>query len=167
MIIDCCSQERSYSTFYGLIGECFCKLNWICTESFEEAFNKYYLYDYPGPVIWTVYETSPDFLDISSPPTRFPGWYLIASRSMKMIRRVVVVFRQDHDAKNDGRDGISLRWPSARARVSESRSIPSEFESESLNHFAINYFTSIGLGVITEEIREYLKVRSWATFFFF
>jgi hypothetical protein len=24
--------------------------------------------------------------------------------------------------------------------------------------FAINYFTSIGLGVITEEMREYLKV---------
>jgi pre-mRNA-splicing factor CWC22 len=25
--------------------------------------------------------------------------------------------------------------------------------------FAINYFTSIGLGVVTEEMREYLKVR--------
>ena len=32
--------------------------------------------------------------------------------------------------------------------------------------FAINYFTSIGLGVITEEMREYLKVRSLATHFF-
>jgi pre-mRNA-splicing factor CWC22 len=33
--------------------------------------------------------------------------------------------------------------------------------------FAINYFTSIGLGVITEDMREYLKVRSSATIFFF
>ena len=35
--------------------------------------------------------------------------------------------------------------------------------------FAINYFTSIGLGVITDskEMREYLKVRSSATLFFF
>ena len=32
--------------------------------------------------------------------------------------------------------------------------------------FAINYFTSIGLGVmITEEMREYLKVRSFGNFF--
>ena len=31
--------------------------------------------------------------------------------------------------------------------------------------FAINYFTSIGLGVIMEEMREYLKVGSLATFF--
>ena len=29
--------------------------------------------------------------------------------------------------------------------------------------FAINYFTSIGLGVITEEMREYLEVSSLAT----
>ena len=43
MIIECCSQERSYSTFYGLIGEHFCKLNRVWTDSFEEAFNKYYM----------------------------------------------------------------------------------------------------------------------------
>jgi pre-mRNA-splicing factor CWC22 len=31
--------------------------------------------------------------------------------------------------------------------------------------FAINYFTSIGLGVITEEMRVYLKVGSLAMVF--
>lgn len=31
--------------------------------------------------------------------------------------------------------------------------------------FAINDFTSIGLGVITEEMKEYLNVSLWATFF--
>lgn len=41
MIIECCSQERSYSTFYGLIGERFSKLNRIWTDCFEEAFNTY------------------------------------------------------------------------------------------------------------------------------
>jgi hypothetical protein len=33
--------------------------------------------------------------------------------------------------------------------------------------FAINYFTSIGLGVITEAMREYLKVGSFATCVYF
>ena len=44
MIIEC-SQERSYSTysmFYGLIGERFCKLNRVWMDSFETAFKKYY-----------------------------------------------------------------------------------------------------------------------------
>ena len=42
MIVECCSQERTYSNFYGLIGERFCKLNRIWTDCFQEAFGKYY-----------------------------------------------------------------------------------------------------------------------------
>ena len=42
MVIECCSQERSYSPFYGLIGERFCKLNRVWNEAFEVAFANYY-----------------------------------------------------------------------------------------------------------------------------
>ena len=42
MIIECCSQERSYSTFYGLIGERFCRLNRVWFDCFEQAFREYY-----------------------------------------------------------------------------------------------------------------------------
>ncbi|EER43246.1 cell cycle control protein [Histoplasma capsulatum H143] len=42
MIIECCSQERTYSKFYGLIGERFAKLNRLWADLFEEAFIKYY-----------------------------------------------------------------------------------------------------------------------------
>ncbi|KAJ6630212.1 armadillo-type protein [Mycena sp. CBHHK59/15] len=42
MIIECCSQERSYSTFFGLVGERFSKLNRVWTDCFEQAFGNYY-----------------------------------------------------------------------------------------------------------------------------
>ena len=42
MVIECCSQERSYSTFYGLVGERFCRLNRIWFDCFETAFGTYY-----------------------------------------------------------------------------------------------------------------------------
>jgi pre-mRNA-splicing factor CWC22 len=42
MVIECCSQERSYSSFYGLIGERFSKLNRVWTDSIEAAFANYY-----------------------------------------------------------------------------------------------------------------------------
>jgi pre-mRNA-splicing factor CWC22 len=42
MVIECCSQERSYSNFYGLVSERFCKLNRIWNESYERAFETYY-----------------------------------------------------------------------------------------------------------------------------
>ncbi|KAK1223939.1 pre-mRNA-splicing factor cwc22 [Marasmius sp. AFHP31] len=42
MVIECCSQVRSYSTFYGLIGKRFSKLNRVWTDCFEQAFANYY-----------------------------------------------------------------------------------------------------------------------------
>ncbi|KAI4185041.1 MAG: hypothetical protein L6R41_004358, partial [Letrouitia leprolyta] len=42
MVVECCSQERTYSKFYGLIGERFAKLNRLWTELFESSFAKYY-----------------------------------------------------------------------------------------------------------------------------
>src|SRR5437763_9278 len=42
MIIECCSQERTYSKFYGLIGERFCKLNRLWQDLFEQTFATYY-----------------------------------------------------------------------------------------------------------------------------
>jgi len=42
MVTECCSQERSYSAFYGLVSERFCKLKRVWNESFENAFETYY-----------------------------------------------------------------------------------------------------------------------------
>ena len=38
MIIECCSQERTYEKYYGLIGERFCKINRIWADCFSEEF---------------------------------------------------------------------------------------------------------------------------------
>lgn len=41
MVIKCCSQEHSYSNFYGLVSERFCKLNQECNEC-HESFETYF-----------------------------------------------------------------------------------------------------------------------------
>ena len=40
MIIDCCSQERSYLKFYGLLAERFCNVNQIYRDEFGRTFNE-------------------------------------------------------------------------------------------------------------------------------
>ena len=40
MIIECCSQERSYQRFYGLLGERFCHLEEKWVEKFDTAFQE-------------------------------------------------------------------------------------------------------------------------------
>lgn len=42
MIVECCSQERSYSKFYGLMGERLCKLNQVWSEAFEQSYRTYF-----------------------------------------------------------------------------------------------------------------------------
>src|SRR4051794_12289643 len=42
MVVECCSQEKTYTKFFGLIGERFAKINRLWTDLFQESFVKYY-----------------------------------------------------------------------------------------------------------------------------
>ncbi|KAF5529210.1 CWC22-like protein [Fusarium napiforme] len=42
MIVECCSQEKTYTKFFGMIGERFAKINRLWCDLFEQAFAKYY-----------------------------------------------------------------------------------------------------------------------------
>lgn len=42
MIVECCSQERSYTKFFGSTAERLCKLNITWAEAFEQSFRQYY-----------------------------------------------------------------------------------------------------------------------------
>ena len=42
MLIECCSQEKSFLRYYGLLGERFCKLKQEYNYAFEECFAKQY-----------------------------------------------------------------------------------------------------------------------------
>jgi pre-mRNA-splicing factor CWC22 len=42
MIVECCSQERTYVAFYGLLGERFCRMNPRWAASFIQCFEETY-----------------------------------------------------------------------------------------------------------------------------
>ena len=166
MIIECCSQERSYSTFYGLIGERFCKLNRVWTDSFEEAFNNYYT---------TIHRYETNRLRNIA---RFFG-HLFATDSISWMVFECVKINED-DTTSSSRifvkimmqemmEGMGLKTLAERFKDPEvKRGCEGMFPMDvpKNTRFAINYFTSIGLGVITEEMREYLKVSLYLQLFF-
>lgn len=43
MIIECCSQERTYIRYYGLLAQRFCFINRTYQHLFEECFEKQYM----------------------------------------------------------------------------------------------------------------------------
>ncbi|KAJ6544061.1 hypothetical protein B0H19DRAFT_999676 [Mycena capillaripes] len=157
MIIECCSQERSYSTFYGLVGERFSKLNRVWTDCFEQAFGNYYT---------TIHRYETNRLRNIA---RFFG-HLLASDAISWLVLECVKINED-DTTSSSRifvkimmqemtESMGLKIVAERFKDPEIRRgcegmFPVDVPKNT--RFAINYFTSIGLGVVTEDMREYLK----------
>lgn len=157
MIVECCSQERSYSNFYGLIGERFCKLNRVWTDNFQEAFAKYF------DTIHR-YETN-KLRNIG----RFFG-HLLASDAISWAVLHAVHLNED-ETTSSSRIFIKIMMQEmveemSLAKVAERFRIPDlapafaglfPMDNPKNTRFAINYFTSIGMGKVTEEMRTYLQ----------
>ena len=158
MIIECCSQERSYSNFYGLVSERFCKLNRVWNECYERAFETYFE---------TIHRYETNRLRNIA---RLFG-HLIANDAMSWAVLQVIKMNED-DTTSSSRIFVKIMMQ----EVTESMGLPTlkqrfadpeikalctgmfPLDNPKNTRFAINYFTSIGLGAVTEEMREHLKV---------
>ncbi|KAF9507851.1 hypothetical protein BS47DRAFT_270663 [Hydnum rufescens UP504] len=158
MIIECCSQERSYSSFFGLIGERFSKLNRVWCENFEEAFATYYdtIHRYETNRLRNI--------------ARFFG-HLLASDSISWAVFSVVKMNED-DTTSSSRIFIKILLQEMSEDMGLKK-LAERFKDPTLaehftqlfpmdnpknTRFSINYFTSIGLGIVTESMREHLQV---------
>lgn len=158
MIIECCSQERSYSTFYGLVGERFSKLNRVWTDCFEEAFTIYYdtIHQYETNRLRNI--------------ARFFGHLFSSDAISWNVLRVVKVNEDDTTSSSrifikimmqEMMEAMSLKGLAERLKDPEIRDATRDMfpmDVPKNTRFSINYFTSIGLGLVTEDMREYLKV---------
>ncbi|KAF9484975.1 MIF4G-domain-containing protein [Pholiota conissans] len=159
MIIECCSQERSYSTFYGLVGERFSKLNRVWTDCFEQAFTNYYT---------TIHRYETNRLRNIA---RFFGHLLASDAISWMVLECVKVNEDDTTSSSrifikimmqEMMESMGLKTLAERFKDPEVKQgcagmFPMDIPKNT--RFSINYFTSIGLGILTEGMREYLKVR--------
>lgn len=158
MVIECCSQERSYSKFYGLIGERFCKLNRVWCEGFQQTFGTYYD---------TVHRYETNRLRNIA---RFFGHLFAADAISWVVLDVVKINEEDTTSSSrifmkillqEVMEAMGLKELGVRLQDPEIRSATAGMfpvDNPKNTRFAINYFTSIGLGLVTEGMREHLKV---------
>lgn len=157
MIIECCSQERTYSKFYGLIGERFAKLNRLWTDLFEQSFAKYYdtIHRYETNRLRNIarffgYMLSSDGI----------GWHVLSvvhlneEETTSSSRIFIKILFQDL-AEALGMAKLQARLKDDFLRPSFDGIFPTDNPRNT--RFSINYFTSIGMGAVTEEMREHLK----------
>ncbi|KAE8140669.1 hypothetical protein BDV38DRAFT_239027 [Aspergillus pseudotamarii] len=157
MIIECCSQERTYSKFYGLIGERFSKINRLWCDLFEAAFAKYYdtIHRFETNKLRNIARFFGHMLS-----TDAIGWHVMSvihlneEETTSSSRIFIKILFQDL--------GEHLGLPKLQEHMRDEILRPSfeglfPTDNPRNTRFSINYFTSIGFGILTEDMREHLK----------
>ena len=160
MILEACAHERSYRKQYGLLAERLCKLKTEYMDCFDELFarqyNEIHLLDtnkirnvskffghllYSWAIDWTVME----FIKLNERDTNPSKRIFIkilfqelASFMGKELRKVLF----DEETYGRAFDGLFPMGKDANPKDTR---------------FSINFFTTIGLGGLTEEMRTFLK----------
>ncbi|QLI65884.1 Pre-mRNA-splicing factor [Metarhizium brunneum] len=157
MIVECCSQEKTYTKFFGLIGERFAKINRLWCDLFEQSFAKYYdtIHRYENNKLRNIAQLFGHMLGVDA-----LGWHCLS-----------VIHLNEDETTSSSRIFIKILFqsiveeiglPKLRTRMTDETLRPNLegiFPKDNPRNirFSINYFTSIGLGALTEEMREYLQ----------
>jgi pre-mRNA-splicing factor CWC22 len=157
MIIECCSQERTYNKFFGLIGERFCKLNRLWRELFENMFAKYYdtIHRYETNRLRIIAQFFGHLVSSDA-----IGWHVLHNihlneeETTSSSRIFIKIFIEDLA------QGIGMKQLTDRLKADELQpALTGIFPTDDPKNtrFSINFFTAIGMGALTEGMREWLK----------
>lgn len=157
MIVECCSQEKTYTKFFGLIGERFAKINRLWCDLFEQSFAKYYetIHRYENNKLRNIAMLFGHMFGADA-----LGWHALS-----------VIHLNEDETTSSSRIFIKILFqsiveeigmPKLKARMADDVLRPNLeglFPRDNARNirFSINYFTSIGLGALTEEMREFLQ----------
>lgn len=185
MIIECCSQERTFLRYYGLISGRFCLLDERWQDAFESAFATQYatihrletnklrnvakLFGHllhTDSVSWRVLKC----IHLNEDETTSSSRIFIKILVQEMAEAMGMSgLKSRFDTDNSDPDGELAPDSSAFSSGNDRRGGPHEETSRDWfrglfprdnarnTRYAINFFTSIGLGPLTDGMREFLK----------
>jgi pre-mRNA-splicing factor CWC22 len=159
MIVECASQERTYEKFYGMIGERFCKLNRMWADLFEEGFMHYYE---------TIHRLETNRLRIVAQffahllVTDAIGWHVfmcikLNEEDTTSSSRIFIKILFEEMMASLGQKSLVERMKEPTLQESLAGIFPTDADDQSKTRFSINFFTAIGMGPLTEGMREWLK----------
>lgn len=159
MMIECCSQERTFLRYYGLISARFCLLHKRWSNAFHEAFIAQYstIHRLETNKLRNVAKLFAHLLHTDS-----LSWSCMAAihlnedettSSSRIFLKIVV----QEMAEAIGIGTLVKRFESDDPETAEWFKELFPKDNPRKTRYAINFFTSIGLGPLTDGLREYLK----------
>ncbi|KAG8242293.1 pre-mRNA-splicing factor cwc22 [Homalodisca vitripennis] len=158
MFLDCCAEQRTYEKFFGLLSQRFCQINRTYVGPFEETFRDSYA---------TIHRMSNDKL--RNVAKLFAHLLYTDAISWEVLSTVRL---NEDDTTSSSRIFIKILFQelseymgliklNQRVKDPLQTALEGLFPRDNPKHtrFAINFFTSIGLGGLTDELREHLKAQ--------
>lgn len=157
MILDSCAQQRTYERFFGLLAQRFCELKKEYVEHFEEIFKQQYdtchrletvklrnvarLLShllYTDSISWGVF----DCVHLNEDETTSSSRVFLKNLLLDLSEHMGMIKLKERFSDLTLQEFFAGLFPRDNPRHTR---------------FSINFFTSIGLGGLTEELREHLK----------
>ncbi|KAI2630813.1 MIF4G-domain-containing protein [Hypoxylon sp. NC1633] len=156
MVVECCSQEKTYSKFFGLIGERFAKINRLWCDLFTQSFEKYYetIHRYETNRLRNIARFFGHMFGSDAIGWHAMGVIHLNEEETTSASRIFIKILFQEISEELGMTKLKTRMRDETLQDSFTGLFPRDNARNV--RFSINYFTSIGMGALTEEMREYL-----------
>ncbi|KAK5860946.1 hypothetical protein PBY51_022384 [Eleginops maclovinus] len=157
MILDCCAQQRTYEKFFGLLAGRFCLLKKEYMESFEGIFAEQYdtIHRLETNKLRNVARLFAHLLYTDSVPWSVLECVRMSEETTTSSSRIFVKILFQELCAYMGLPRLNQRLKDPTLQPFFEGLFPRDNPRNT--RFAINFFTSIGLGGLTDELREHLK----------
>ncbi|SPQ97391.1 unnamed protein product (mitochondrion) [Plasmodiophora brassicae] len=159
MVLECCAQERSYMRFYGLLGERFCRLKREFEQAFEELFARQYatVHRHETSKLRNIAKFFAHLLQADALDWSVLEYISLTETDTTSSSRIFIKIVFQELSEVMGLKKLRARLNDPAYAEFFSGLFPKD--SPKNTRFAINFFTSIGLGGLTDELRAFLKVQ--------
>ena len=157
MIIECCSQEKTFIKYYALLAERFCKVKREYADSFADCFVAQYgmVHRLETNKLRNVAKLFAHLLATDALPWAILGIIRLTEEDTTSSSRIFIKILFQELAEIMGLKELNDRLQDPTCTEWFEGLFPKD--SAKNMRFSINFFTSIGLGRLTDSMREFLK----------
>ncbi|KAK6931744.1 MIF4G-like, type 3 [Dillenia turbinata] len=150
-------EERTYLRYYGLLGQRFCMINKVYQENFDQCFVQQYsmIHRLETNKLRNVAKFFAHLLGTDALPWHVLAYIRLTEEDTTSSSRIFIKILFQELSEHLGIRLLNERLTDPTMQESFESIFPKDNPKNT--RFAINFFTSIGLGGITENLREYLK----------
>lgn len=157
MFLDCCAEQRTYEKFYGLLAQRFCQINKIYIEPFQQIFRDTYATTHrlDANRLRNVSKFFAHLLFTDAINWQVLDIMKLNEEDTNSSSRIFIKILFQELAEYMGLGKLNARLKDETLQEHFSGLFPRDNPKNT--RFSINFFTSIGLGGLTDELREHLK----------